>query len=319
MCYTFPMTYQGSGMKVWVLLLFGSVVFCLGSPSAKSKEAADVQTLLADLAAKIPQRQDCAPTGSMFAASVSELDEPGREQVIETQLTQGNIPDFLRKLKPVQLTRKFDDGKTVTATVFAMPDYLSVGSDRDFLHVPMNLYTAKETATRLGFALPTRKIVDAIFQQADVRCAPAPLPAGPRMRSTGYYVAHDQKIKEQFKALGCPPGALVSGHKKDVVLSNRLIENQGKIAIYGWHRPSGKPIQPLSTIHRANYADYSHGIRLVSEVVLIDGEPRSLYDILEDPKLSSLLSDEGAMPAARRFMMREQGQPVQHAHLSPRN
>lgn len=319
MWYTFPMVFKGSDLKAWVPLLFCSVVLCLGTSSAMSKESVDVQTLLAGLATRIPQRQDCAPTGSVFAAFVSGLDDSGREQIIETQLTQGNIPDFLRKLKPVQFTRKFDDGKTVTATVFAMPDYLSVGSDRDFLHVPMNLYTARETATRLGFALPTRKIVDAIFRQAEVRCAPAPLPAGPRMRSTGYYVAHDQKIKGQFSALGCPPGALVSGHKKDVVLSNRLIENQGKIAIYGWHRPSGKPIQPLSTIHNASYADYSHGIRLVSEVVLIDGEPRSLYDILEDPKLSCLLSDEGAMPDARRFMRREHGQPVRHAQLSSRH
>lgn len=302
-------------MKIRAALLFCGVALCLGTSFAMSKES-DVRTLPADLAAKIPHRPERAPTGSMFAASVSGLDESGREQVIETELIQGNIPAFLRRLKPVRLARKFDDGTTVTATVFAMPDYLSIGSDRDFLHVPMNLYTAKETATRLGFALPTRKIVDAIFQQADVRCAPAPLPAGPRMRSTGYYLAHDRKIKEQFAALGCAPGALVSGHKKDVVLSNRLSEHQGKIAIYGWHLPSGKPIQPLSTIHGAKYADYSHGIRLVSEVVLIDGQPRSLYDILEDPKLACLLSDEGAMPEVRRFMGREREQPVQHARLS---
>lgn len=316
------MIFRVGEKKVRVVLLFCSVALCLGTSSAalcKEKESAGARTLLADLTTKIPPRPDRAPTGSTFAASVSGMDESGREQVIGTQLTQGNIPDFLRRLKPVRLTRKFDDGKTVTATVFAMPDYLSVGSDRDFLHVPMNLHTARETATRLGFALPTRKIVDAIFQQADVRCAPAPLPAGPRMRSTGYYVAHDQKIKEQFAALGCAPGALVSGHKKDVVLSNRLIQNQGRIAIYGWHLPSGKPIQPLSTIHGAKYADYSHGIRLVSEIVLIDGQPRSLYDILEDPKLAGLLSDEGAMPEVRRFMGREHEQPVQQARLSSRN
>jgi hypothetical protein len=319
MWYTFRMVFQVSEKKIRVVLLFCTVAFCLCTSSAKSKESADAQTLPADLTAKIPLRPDSAPTGSMFAASVSGMGDSGREQVIETQLIQGNIPGFLRRLKPVQLTRKFDDGKTVTATVFAMPDYLSVGSDRDFLHVPMNLYTARETATRLGFALPTKRIVDAIYRQAEVRCAPAPLPAGPQMRSTGYYVAHDKKIKEQFAALGCAPGALVSGHKKDVVLTNRLVDHQGKIAIYGWHLPSGKPIQPLSTIHGAKYADYSHGIRLVSEVVLIDGQPRSLYDILEDPKLACLLSDEGAMPEVRRFMGREQKQPVRHARLSPRN
>ncbi len=63
-----------------------------------------------------------------------------------------------------------------------------------------------------------------------------------------------------------------AGHKKDVVITNRLTREQGRIAIYGWHQPTGIPIQPLSTVHGAGYADYSHGIRLVSDVVLIDGK-----------------------------------------------
>lgn len=177
-CYTFPMIFRGSETKVWVLLLFCSLVFCLGTSAAMSKTSGESQTLPADLAAKIPLRPERAPTGSMFAASVSGMDGFGREQL--------------------------------------------------------------------------------------------------------------------------------SGH-------------QGKTAIYGWHLPSGKPIQPLSTLHGAKYADYSHGIRLVSEVGLIDGQPRSLYDILEDPKLARLLSDEGAMPEVRRFMGREHEQPVQHARLSHGN
>ena len=86
-------------ITVWALLLFCSVAFCLGASSAMSKESADAQTLLADLAAKIPLRPDRAPTGSMFAASVSGMDDPGGSRSIETQLTQGNIPGFLRKIE----------------------------------------------------------------------------------------------------------------------------------------------------------------------------------------------------------------------------
>ena len=76
----------------------------------------------------------------------------------------------------------------------------------------------------------------------------------------------------------------------------------GKIAIYGWHRLTGIPIQPLSTVHGATYADYSHGIRLVSDVVLIDQEPRSLYGVLEDPRLAKILSDEGPIRNIRQMM-----------------
>ncbi|HBZ55180.1 MAG TPA: hypothetical protein DEO88_07230, partial [Syntrophobacteraceae bacterium] len=60
------------------------------------------------------------------------------------------------------------------------------------------------------------------------------------------------------------------------------------IAIYGWHRGMGNPIQPLSTAHGVNYADYSHGVRLVSDIVLIDGKYESIYRILQDPLLAGV-------------------------------
>jgi hypothetical protein len=303
-------------MKIRVFTVFFILVLCLSARAAICKESTNVQGFLAKLVKKVPPRQDHAMTGSEFAAHVSGMDRDDREQAIETELTEGNFPEFLKRLKPVHFTQRFEDGGTKTATVFAMPDYLSVGSDRDYLLTPMNLHTAIDTAMKLGFILPTKKIVDAIFKQSDVRCSPEPMPAGPQMRSTAYYVKHNQKIKAQLAALSCAPGTLVSGHKKDVVLTNRLIRSHGKIAIYGWHRPSGIPIQPLSTIHGANYADYSHGIRLISDIVLIDDEARSMYDILEDPKLAGLVSDEGPMPGVRQLITSQHQQPAQHAHLS---
>ena len=59
------------------------------------------------------------------------------------------------------------------------------------------------------------------------------------------------------------------------------------------HRDAGQPIQPLSTVHGANYADYSHGIRLVSRWALIDGKLRLIRDLLQDPATARVLSDEG--------------------------
>jgi len=93
--------------------------------------------------------------------------------------------------------------------------------------------------------------------------------------------------------LGVRLGMLISGDKKDIVITNLLAKNEGKIAIYGWHRGPGDPIQPLSTVHAANYADYSHGVRLVSNRALINGELRSIYDILQTPTTARILSDEG--------------------------
>lgn len=257
------------------------------------------------LAATIPSRPVSAPTGSQFAASVAGKEGADRERAIEAELLRGNLPSFLKRLKPVTLTAQVAGGRTVRATVCVMPDYLAVGSDDDYLRVPMNLRTATAVAGELGFVLPTRRIVDAVYQQSEQRVRPQPMEPGREMRSTAYYVTHDRQIRAQEAALGIAAGALLAGQKKDVVLSNLLARNPGRIAIYGWHRPDGRPIQPLSTVHGADYADYSHGVRLVSEVAVVDGEPDSVYRVLQDPARAAVLSDEGPLLQLAQWMGQE--------------
>ena len=95
-----------------------------------------------------------------------------------------------------------------------------------------------------------------------------------------------------------PLGPLTAGHKKDLVLTTRLRRRPGRVAIYGWHRTSGKPIQPLSTVHGARYADYSHGVRFVSPQVMVDGLAHEYFEVLGDPILGPILSNEGGIPGA---------------------
>lgn len=216
-----------------------------------------------------------------------------REETILEEISKGNLPEFLRKLVAVELRCALENGQSLTATIFVTPDYLAIGSDSDFLRIPMDLHTAVTIAERFGFILPTRKMVDAIYLQSSYHLMPQPLPAGPQMRSTEYYLTHNQMIENQMHAIGARLGALISGDKKDVVMSNRLAMYVGRIAIYGWHRGPGQPIQPLSTVHGANYADYSHGIRLISEWVLVNGKLQSIRQLLQDPATAKVLSDEG--------------------------
>ena len=89
-----------------------------------------------------------------------------------------------------------------------------------------------------------------------------------------------------------PLGAIVTGHKKDVVLSNRISENQDKVVIYGWHRANGQPIQPLYSGHINWYADYSHGTRFAFAECSVNGQKRNVNELLKDPQLYHLLSDE---------------------------
>ena len=80
-----------------------------------------------------------------------------------------------------------------------------------------------------------------------------------------------------------------AGHKKDLVLTNRLWQVPDRVAIYGWHRDVDRPIQPLSTVHGARYADYSHGVRLVSDTVYINGRKRPIDEVLGEPALAHLV------------------------------
>ena len=246
----------------------------------------------AGLTRGIPTAPRIALTGSQFANSVANLERQPREHAILSQLMEGNIPSFLRRLIPVTLS---------CATIFVMPEYLAIGSDEDFLRIPMNLHTAEAISNRFGFVLPTKKMVDAIYDQSPSQFSPQPLPAGPQMRSTAYYETHNAMIDRQSETRGFTQGSLVAGHKKDVVMSNRLRWKPGRIAIYGWHRAVGLPIQPLSTVHGADYADYSHGIRPVSRMALIEGRLRSIYDVLQDSVQSVVLSDEGTIRASSVF------------------
>jgi hypothetical protein len=273
-----------------LILALVLVVFPLGASAA---DLSGFAIRLQDLTRAIPARSLEDLTGSQFVSHVAPMNAGEREHAILDELSRGNLPEFLRKLVPVQLQCELAGGGELVATIFVTPDYLSIGSDADFLRIPMNLHTAVAIAERFGFVLPTRKMVDAIYLQARHRLLPQPLPAGDQMRSTQYYWTHNELIDDQEQALGARLGDLVSGDKKDVVMTNRLAQNFGRIAIYGWHRATGQPIQPLSTVHGANYADYSHGIRLVSRWAVIEGKRRLVRDILQDPASARVLSDEG--------------------------
>jgi hypothetical protein len=278
-------------IKTPTLIAATTTVFALwaGGLSAAPRNPC-AQSLTQD----IPQRAANAPGGQAFARQISSVSDDERESLIREQLTAGNIPQFLRHLVPVRLRSQLPD-QSLELVVCAAPDYLAVGSDDDFVLMPMRLSTALSTASLYGFTLPTTRIVDAINAQAAVHLAPHPLPAGPQMRSTAYSLLHNELVGEQRTSLGASLGDLIAGDKKDLVLTNRLRSHLDRVAIYGWHLDNGKPIQSLSTVHGWRYADYSHGARLISTQVFVNGISRSIFDVMQDHRLASILSDEGVI------------------------
>lgn len=254
------------------------------------------------LTSAIPARLASAPTGREFVARVKGLSSDERESRILAELMDGNVPSFLRRLVPVTFSERLADHRDVTVTLCVAPDYVAIGSDDDYVLMPMRLETALLFDDRYGFVLPTRKLVDEIYGQAQIHLAPQPLPASNAMRSTNYYWQHNEMVRGQRSNWTLPAGTLTAGDKKDLVLTNRLWRNPERVAIYGWHRIDGRPIQPLSTVHGARYADYSHGVRLVSSTAYIDGQAQPLLTLLEDPQLAPLFSDEGAILGVARLV-----------------
>ena len=229
-------------------------------------------------------------TGKDFIERTRQMSRPQREALILEEIQKGNVPDFARQMKELQVS---NNGHTGTLRV--MPDYLAIGSNEDFVRIPMDAKTAQRIADQTGTSLPTTKIVDDVYRQADLKLKPQPLPPGAQMMSSDYYQRHNTMVEQQMASLGAEHGQLTAGHQKDLVISNQLTQHPDKVAIYGWHQPNGKPIQPLSTLHESSYADYSHGVRLVGGTMMVDGVERPVAEVLRDPELAGLISKEGVI------------------------
>ncbi len=247
-----------------------------------------------------PPRATNAIPGSAIAARVRTLERPAREDFLVDQILGGNVPDSWRRFVGVTVTRT-NAGRVYRLTMSVAPDYLAVGSDADAWLTPLSPQAAGRIADALGCVLPTRRLVDDIHAVAAVRLAPQPMTPGPEMTSVPAFLAHNELVRKQRASLpgGPRPGALVAGHKKDVVLTPRLTNAPGKVAIYGWHHTNGRSIQPLYLGHSDTWVDYSHGIRLIRREMVVDGIGTTADEILADPARAFLLSDEGPIVPAR--------------------
>ena len=241
----------------------------------------------------IPVRQPDMEPGSAFMKRVSQLPLKEREEEIYKALSSGNIPGFLRNT--LSMKGEFPDSAGILHKVVldVMPDYLAIGSDSDFCRIPMNPYTAQKLADEWGASLVTSKISDFLYIKASVKLTPFNyIPAGNANELVTKFEEHNAQIEKQFFDANGVRGQLVAGIKKDVILSGRIAAQPGKVVIYGWHKPDGKPIQPVYSGHVWWYVDYSHGIRFINNQVILDGSPALLSDILKNPLLHKIFSDE---------------------------
>lgn len=248
----------------------------------------------------IPDRQADAPTGGTLLRSGPLQQGPQRDSMAALSILSGNVPEFLRELQPVVLRGKLRDGAPHELLVHVTPDYLCVGGEAPeedgepgFVRVPLGGPAAQEVADAAACLLPTKKVVDAVWAQAQQKLSPRPWgpPYDHSMLSTARAIAHSHLVDDARR--GLPYGQLSAGQKKDVIVHDSLAKRPGgRVCIYGWHELSGKPIQPVNaSSHEATYADYSHGIRLVARSCSVDGQEADLEAVMRDPLLAALLCE----------------------------
>ena len=257
--------------KIFVFLL---AVFFIGCSSSKM-----IST---------PARNVSAITGTQFYKLAAAYKWQSRDSLALKEVLAGNIPSFLKKLVPVNAEITDSAGKIFKATYYVTPDYLSIGSDDDWARINITPMAAQQIADTFYCFLPTRKMVDDIHKAAIIKLEPVPMYAFRDSTPTMYH--HHLIVEGQRKLRK----GLISGIQKDVVISGKIIQDgkPNKVAIYGWHKLDGKPIQPLYTGHINWWVDYSQCIRLVYRTIYVNGKPMDYIDVLKDKFLKRLLCDE---------------------------
>ncbi len=249
----------------------------------------------------LPPRPANAPTGSQFSNIILLMSQTDRENWVLNQVAIGNIPNWMRTLVPVTVNQTIN-GIPHSLTYYVAPDYLAIGSDQDYFLEPTTPILAQRIANLLNCTLPTRLMVNQIWTNAAVKLSPYPInPTNNNNSTVPVFILQDNAVMAQRNAVtnAYPLGALVSGDKKDEIISTYIYGNfynpsvTNPVVIYGWMYTSGTPIQPLFNGHAESYMDYSHGIRMVQMAVTLDGVANTVTNILTDPTLWPLLSDEG--------------------------
>lgn len=213
--------------------------------------------------------------------------------LIETVIKNLEVPDFFNAFFPVHAHGRDTQGNDVIIEFLVSTDYLSIGIDMDFLRIPLTPLSAQKVADARNCLLPTKHMVDLIYEQASIKLYPqpyAPKIGDPGREDSRAYSLHNKLIQTQIAGKNTI-GLLLAGHKKDVVMTNQLLKYKKHVAIYGWHQKNGVPIQGLNARdHGDFYVDYSHGIRLVSMNCRVNGVQMNLEDVLKSKDYGPILT-----------------------------
>lgn len=230
--------------------------------------------------------------GSEFAAALADSIEERELQIVEAVQRGHAFVEWV----PLDVS----DGETI-ASVYVAADSIAIGTADDFFRVSLTATTTQIVADLLDAMLPTSKICDLAHERSVVRLEPATRAPSARMMSTEWM--REQHAKIEARRAGRK--GLVSSVGKDWVLTPRLVGREDRSANYGGHTTGGqlrgpsprraRVLQSIGLAHNRWHVDYSQTPRLVRRGCLVDYYERNIGDLLRDPVLHKLVSDEGVV------------------------
>jgi hypothetical protein len=223
---------------------------------------------------------------------VEASNEHARHRLVLEQIAEQNMPD------------SWDDWVTVTVTgrkgavveFEVSPHGLRIGTDQDWVEVPLDGPHSAAAAEILGVRLATAWMVDEIYDAARsegrvVHYFAATqianslgyadwnpnAPDGEKMRSPEFFEQRSLLLRKWLREHEVDDSTLASGYFKSVVPPIDGVTRKGGLEMIGGHDSIGEPIQPLSGgFHVRTFFDYSQNIRFVKALLRVDGRPMTI-------------------------------------------
>jgi hypothetical protein len=233
-------------------------------------------------------------------AKVDPGDESARHLLVLEQVARHNMPDTWDDWVTVTV-----HGRKGTVVEFEVsPHALRIGTNQDWVEVPLDGPHAAAAAEILGHTLCTAWMVEQVYAQAKKHggaihyFAAAEIatslglqgwnndvPDGEKMKSPEFFQQRSILLQNWLNDHAIAPGTLVAGYFKTVVPPVDGLTRHGGLEMLGGHTDQGEKIQSLSGgFHGRIFFDYSHNIRLVKNGIRVQGQAMTLTEFFSSTK-----------------------------------
>ncbi len=155
-------------------------------------------------------------TGTRFFELAKSYNWLQRDSLAMDWFGKGAIPDFWKKFVPVSVSSIDSNGKKLVLKYWVSPDYFALGTNKDWVRIPITPMATQHMMEKVDCVFPTRKMVDQIYEAATVKLTPFPIFAFRDSSVTMYQ--HHLIIEGQRKGRK----GLIAGIKKDVVVTYKI-------------------------------------------------------------------------------------------------